>query len=116
LKLLIDDCFSPEVAHMLNDAGHDAVSASDDPSLRGRPDRELYAAAAEQGRVLVTENVVDFMPLAQEREARGEPHHGLALTSNERFPRSSADTTERVAAALHAEAGELGAGLVRWLQ
>jgi hypothetical protein len=118
VKLLIDDCYSGEVARLLRRSfGHDAVSASEHPALRGRPDSDLYELAQAQGRVLVTENVVDFAPLAMESQARGEQHHGLVFTSNERFPRSRPGTSAELAAALNELAKEEGSEepFVRWL-
>ena len=118
MRLLIDDCYSREVARLLSDSfGHDAVSAGDDPGLRGLPDKKLFDQARAQGRVLVTENVVDFGPLAMEAQARGERHHGLVFTSEERFPRSRAGTTAELVGALNELASEARPqdGFVHWL-
>jgi hypothetical protein len=60
LKFLLDEMFPPEAAALLRDRhGHDAVhvievghAATDDP--------DIAAAARNQGRALVTENVAHF--------------------------------------------------------
>lgn len=61
---LIDEMFPPGTCAKLAQRGHDAVHVRD----RGgdaRPDAEVAAVAVREGRVLVTENVMDF---AAERE------------------------------------------------
>jgi hypothetical protein len=36
---------------------------------------------------VVTENIVDFVPLADATEQRGKPHYGLVLVDPTKFPR-----------------------------
>ena len=103
MKLLIDDCFGPEVARRLRDErDQDAVSALEHAGLRGKADRDLFEAAQSDGRALVTENVVDYMPIVLECETERRTHHGLVFTSAERFPRGDPETPERLAEALDA--------------
>ena len=59
--------FPGEVAAQLGERGHDARAAVQ--SLRALTDEELLDVAAVEGRVLATENVVDFVGLLQERVA-----------------------------------------------
>ncbi len=60
MRFLIDEMFPPETACLrLVERGHDAVGVRD-LGVNARPDREVAAAAAREGRAFVTENVKDF--------------------------------------------------------
>jgi hypothetical protein len=87
VKLLLDEMLPPAAAALLRDQhGHDAVHVTE-VGLGATDDPDVAAAAREQDRVLVTENIVDF---AHEREvvlvfvrkrslpAGGAQAHGLA--------------------------------------
>lgn len=87
-RLLLDEHFSPEIARQLRGRGHDAAAARERPELHGLADRELLAVAADERRVLVTENVADFAELHRQSVLRGVPHAGLVFTSPRRFPRT----------------------------
>ena len=91
MKLLIDDCFGPEVARRLRDErDQDAVSALEHAGLRGKADRDLFEAAQSDGRALVTENIRDYRPLAERLISAGESHAGLVFTTDRRWPRNDA--------------------------
>ena len=97
MKLLVDEMYAPTVAQRLRDEhAADAVSVLERPDLRGRPDSEIFDAAQREQRVIVTENVRDYLPLARSHQAAGGVHHGLALTTNRRFPRAQRDTASRI--------------------
>ncbi len=87
MKLLLDEHFSPRIAEVLRGRGHD-VTAVAGSALAGLADRRLIAAAREDGRVLVTENVTDFQAIAVELAHVGANHAGIVFTSPRRFPRS----------------------------
>ena len=53
MRFLVDECLPSRFARLLTDAGHDAVHV-EDLSLLGAPDSEVMAAAAEDGRVLLS--------------------------------------------------------------
>ncbi len=95
------------VAAALRERGHDAVSVLDRPNLAGRPDAVILEAARAEDRSVVTENVVDFRPLARYLLERGESHAGLILTSNRRWPRHQRATFRRLVDALDELAREL---------
>lgn len=59
MRLLINECLSPEVAARLREEGHDAVYVQE-IGLSGAPDPTVYAQARLEGRVFVTLNVSDF--------------------------------------------------------
>jgi len=59
LRFLIDEMFPPASCADLRERGHDTVHVRD-CGLDASSDRAVATAAAEQRRVLVTENVKDF--------------------------------------------------------
>ena len=79
MKLLLDEQISGKVAERLRDRGHDVTAATDDPSLRGLKDPELFEVAQEEGRVLVTYNRVDFEPIIREYARMDREHHGEGM-------------------------------------
>lgn len=90
MKILLDAQLSHDIAEILRSRGHDAdaVTARDDlPD--DLPDEEVMAVAHREGRVVVTNNVKDFRPLAADRLASGKGHAGLILVSPS-TPRSKA--------------------------
>ncbi len=107
LKLLLDEMWPRWVATSLRELGHDAASVLDRPDLVGRPDAVILDAGRVEGRAVVTENVVDFRPLARFALDRGESHAGLVFTSNRRWPRHRRATFGRLVDALDALVLEL---------
>lgn len=61
MRFLIDQVFPPATCQQLAAQGHDAVHVRD-RGVDARPDPEVAAVAAAEGRALVTENVKDFAP------------------------------------------------------
>ena len=90
MKLLLDEHYSPKIAEELRNRGHDVDSVKERDELKGVGDRELWSRAAAEGRVLVTENVADFVPLVRETLAGGDPVVGVVFTSPRSLPRSRA--------------------------
>ena len=86
MKLLLDEQISGKVAERLQDRGHDVTAATDDPSLRGLSDPDLFGVAQQQGRALVTYNRVDFEPIVREYAETNRAHHGLVIVHPTRFP------------------------------
>lgn len=104
MKLLLDEMYAPAVAEQLRSRGHDVVSVHDADfrRLEGAPDEEVFAAAADEGRALVTENVPDFRRLEADAFARGEPLPRLVFTTDRQFPRGEPGTIGRLVEALEA--------------
>lgn len=102
IKLLLDEMHTPIIAAALTEAGWDVIAVAAEPSLRSASDTELLDHAAAVGRVLVTENIRDYMPLAKSRAMEGEPRPGLILTNPKRFNRTSLAYPGNVIAALRA--------------
>jgi predicted nuclease of predicted toxin-antitoxin system len=120
VKLLLDAMFDPEIANRLRGRGHDATAASGDHTLDSLLDADLFAFAQAEQRAVVTENVPDFLPLDELYRAEGRPHHGLILTTNSGFPRSSPATLGRLVLALEAFLRDqppepLAESIVHWL-
>ena len=91
MRLLLDEMYPPALAERLADRGHDVTAVKQDPSLEGLADDALLARAHEDGRAVVTENVRDFVPLAQALAAAGTPHSGIVFVPRNSFPRDRAN-------------------------
>lgn len=90
MRLLLDEHYSPAIAHQLRKRGHDVVSASETDELKNLEDSDLLAWAIGQRRAVVSENASDFVPLHADYLIRGKRHYGVVLTSRRRFPRTRA--------------------------
>lgn len=88
MRLLLDEHFSPEIARQLRERGHDVVAARERVELHGLSDRELLGVAVSERRAIVTENVIDFVPLHAEALATSASHFGVVFTSSRTFPRT----------------------------
>lgn len=84
--LLLDEMLSPAIAVELSCAGFDCRAVSSDAALRGVPDGEVLETAAREGRVLVTDNIRDYVPLSNAWASQGRMHAGLILISSQAFP------------------------------
>jgi hypothetical protein len=115
VKLLLDEQISGKVADRLRKRGHDVEAATDDPSLRGLGDPDLFEAAQERGRALVTYNRVDFEPIIRRYAQTHREHCGLVIVHPRRFPSSE---FARLAAAMEGllDGPELGMSFLVWLQ
>ena len=63
------------------------IATQAEDALRGLADAELLAFCTRERRVLVSENVPDFMPLVHDLAVRGEAHYGVVFTSPSSMPR-----------------------------
>ena len=115
MKLLLDEQISGKVAERLRGRGHDVTAATDDPSLRGLSDPDLFEVAQQQERVLVTYNRVDFEPIIREYAATNREYRGLVLVHPTRYPSRE---FSRLTSALEGllQGPELGRGFLVWLQ
>lgn len=119
MKLVLDAHYSPVVAARLREHGYDVIAASESRDLRELSDEDLLRWAQRECRVVLTENVVDFMPLHHAFLLRGERHAGMVFTSPRTFPRRMAAVGKLIAAleaflASRADDDALG-GDTRWL-
>lgn len=115
MKLLLDEQISHKVAERLRKRGVDVIAATADPALRGLADPDLFAAAQQQSRVVVTYNRVDIEAIVRDYAAAGSDHHGLVIVHPGRFPNH--ELTRLVnALAKHIPAFPRGGNFVIWLQ
>lgn len=89
MRLVLDEMYSPEIARQLRRRGHDVVHAAE-LGLAGKPDGDVFAAVAEQGRAIVTNNADDYTRLFRLAAAGGVDHDGIFLTSDRSLPRNRA--------------------------
>jgi hypothetical protein len=80
--------FSDSIAQQLCANSHDVVSVVADTSLLALPDDQILTRTTESGRVLVTANIKDFVPLDGRYRAAGQSHAGLILVSTKTFPQN----------------------------
>ncbi|MGH8974670.1 MAG: DUF5615 family PIN-like protein [Acidimicrobiia bacterium] len=115
--LLLDEMLAPRIAQELRADGVDCVAAAEDPFLASQDDPVIFDAALAGGRVLVTNNVVDFERLRRERSTVGAPAPALIYTSDSAFPRNRKFVGRLVAALEHAARNHLvqATGGVLWL-
>jgi len=96
LRLLIDEMYPATAAEQLRGGGHDVVAVTERKELRCLADSAIFAEAQADRRAVVTENVADFVPLAEEADQRGRAHHGLVLIDPAKFPRGQLRTVGRL--------------------
>ena len=94
----------PAMAGALNDLGHEAFTAVE-LGLEGADDAAVYAAAAERGCVMVTENFADFAPLIGQRLANEGACVAAVFVRKRDYPRRGARPVH-LARRLHRWAGE----------
>ncbi len=87
MTLLLDEHFAPQIARQLRDRGHDVVALVERSDLIAVSDAELLDRMATEARVTLTENAVDFVPLAQQWALEDRKHAGVLLTSPRTMPR-----------------------------
>ena len=86
MKLLIDEMYPASLAAALRAEGIEAVSVVE-LGLAGRSDPDVFAAAVDDGYVLVTENVADFARIAADHLSAGRHHPGVLIALSSRFSR-----------------------------
>ena len=100
MRLLIDEMYPPAIAEQLRERGHDVVAVTEQAELRSFSDIALFALAQQEGRPVVTENIADFVPIADAADQRGETHYGLVLVDPAKYPRGAGRTVGRLVRAL----------------
>src|SRR2546430_2703287 len=80
--------YSPVIAARLRERGHDAASAQDRDDLSAASDATILETVQAERRVIVTNNVRDFMPLANQALRSGAAFYGIVFTNDRSLPRS----------------------------
>ena len=80
--------YAPDIAGGLRNRGHDAVSAGERPDLKSAPDSAVLKIALREHRVIVTNNVRDFIQPAQQALQSEDALYGIIFTSDQSLPRS----------------------------
>ena len=80
MRLMLDVHLSgPVVGGALRERGHDVLAVDQSPELRELEDQELLRLANEEGRILVTSNIGDFMEHITEWAYARESHAGVIM-------------------------------------
>lgn len=100
MKLLLDEMLNPRVARQLRVRGHDVIAVVERDDLRGQDDSVILAVAAEEGRVVVTEDRSDYRRLAS--AGVGPPYPSIVLVSPRAWRRRNRLIVGRLVNALDA--------------
>lgn len=80
MRLLLDANLSPRgVAAPLRALGHDVRALAEEPAVQALDDPAVLDLAASEGRILVTRNSRDFVPILREWAEAGRGHAGCIL-------------------------------------
>ena len=116
MKLRLDEMIPTAIARELRGAGHDVDAVAEHPASRGLRDSRQLERASDEDRIFVTYDVGDYVQLARERGASGEPHGGIVFLSSSRFPPGTIGPVVKSLEALLDEPAPPPAGFAHWLQ
>lgn len=97
MRLLLDEMYAPALAGLIRSEGIDATSIVE-TGRSGTPDAEVFSIALAEDRVLLTENVADFVQIASAHSSTGLRHPGVLIALSSRFSRRPAGFASLVAA------------------
>ena len=100
MRLLLDEMCPAVLAEQLRARGHDVSAVTERPDPRSLADPEVFAACQRERRALVTENIADFIPIADGADQRGETHFGLVHIDPAKYPRGRRRTIGRLVTSL----------------
>jgi hypothetical protein len=96
LKLLLDEMYPSVVAERLRARGHDVVAVTERLELRSLTDVDVFRVSKDERRAVVTENVADFVSIADGLDGRGQAHYGLVLIDPVKYRRGHPRTIGRL--------------------
>jgi hypothetical protein len=91
VRLLLDEMLSPLIAELLRDRGHDVEAIVASTAHRALSDDEVMVLVRDEGRALVTDNIVDFRPRHFAAVVPGGPGHFGMVFLPSGYRRSRAD-------------------------
>jgi hypothetical protein len=100
LRLLLDEMYPPVIAEQLRARGYEVQSVTARGELRALPDKGIFAAAQEERRAIVTENIADFSTIANRCDERGVVHYGVIFVDPAKYKRGAPRTIGRMVEAL----------------
>lgn len=93
-RLLLDELLPVRIGDQLREL--DVVAVGADQALRGVSDAEVLEFATGQGRILVTGNIRDFVPLSARWLADGRIPAAMLVISSKTYPQDRARTGRNV--------------------
>ena len=109
---LDEDCQAHALAKALQEHGIDAKTTNE-LGLGGVSDERQLTAAHQAGRVLVTNNICDFVPLHGLWLAEGRAHSGIVVFPQQEL--SIGETVRRLALMVHTLHAEDLCNRLEWL-
>ena len=110
-KLLLDEHIWVQLATLLRKQGFD-VTHVDEIGLDHTPDPEIFRAAVENHRAVVTFNIKHFVPLARQYSEEGKEHYGIVVSDE--IPQG--ELQRRMTKLLKSVSAEELKNMVRFLQ
>lgn len=89
MKWLVDEMFPPALAAELRERGHDAVAVAE-LDLQGAPDQDVFDLAANEQRIVVTENFADFAAIVDQRQSNDDACTPVVFVRKSSFPSGGA--------------------------
>ena len=105
MKLLLDEMFSPAIAHALRARGHDVEAIKEHQDWIGLSDRDVMALARREQRAIVTDNLRHVRPLHAELITPGNAGHVGFVFVSTTYRQTKADIG-RIITALEAKLAE----------
>lgn len=85
IRLYTDEDVHARLAEQLRRLGYDALSCRDaERHLQGISDEEQLAYAAQEGRAILINNIVDYARCEHEWKAQGRRHYGIIVVEQGR--------------------------------
>lgn len=119
MKLLLDEMYPSVVAERLRGRGHDVVAVTERPELRSLVDVDVFRVSQDERRAVVTENVADFVGIADRLDEHAQTHFGLVLIDPVKYrrghPRTIGRLVTQLGRLLRDHPGQRATSLRHWL-